>query len=300
MVKIPTSAYKLRVVRFGLHKTYSVQMYRLRPIVILERAIVHLDKLPQMIKMFTSSIHTSTAFQSTSPIAISTSESSELQFAMSLEDAEASEMFVYDSCSADYSLPDFVCNGSGDQAEQRSFAGVKYLEAHYRKPQFPDVPVIKASGIATDHSQAFNALVKPVVFEQQPKDCKSVHTEPAQPTADNDAPSDSSDDQCSADCPCPPDQSRPSVIEMKEQLHEQALQSPMPFTTGVRFPTFGSSFASKAPSLDYIGSKMCRLRAAKDELQGEIVSGLKTCDVSKLFLRAAIACVTFWTRADVL
>ena len=47
---------------------------------------------------------------------------------------------------------------------QESFSGVKYREAYYSKPQFPDVPVIQASGIATDQSQAFNALVKPVVL----------------------------------------------------------------------------------------------------------------------------------------
>ena len=122
-------------------------------------------------KVFNSSIYKRTSFGTSSPVSMPTFVVSLIQIAMSLEETEVSgsPRFLYGSCSVDYNI---VCNGGGDQMEQNSFAGVKYLEACYSKPQYPDVPLIKASGIVTDQSHAFSALVKPVVFEQKQKDWK--------------------------------------------------------------------------------------------------------------------------------
>ena len=119
-----TLVHEICAIRYELHKTYNVQIVCLRPIVIIERAIVPLCHRSQIIKLIISSANMISDFKPSAPILMPASGESELQFAMSLEEPETSGAFVYESCSADYSLPDIDCIGGGDRAGQKSFSGV--------------------------------------------------------------------------------------------------------------------------------------------------------------------------------
>ena len=215
---------------------------------------------------------------SSSPIAIHSPASGELQFEMSVDSmaAEASVPFVYESCSGDYNMPHVLCKAGGDQLGGKPSSGVQRLMACYWKPSFPGVPVIKASGIVTNQASLFAALVVPVPVACVEPD--TTNTASATHSAITEHVTPDSDDTDSTPPPTesstlPPTSSPepvPSLQEIRHQIkqHRQAhFKLCIPFFKAENLPIELPVYLSRAGKLYHVRGRLEELSAAKKELE---------------------------------